>query len=66
MIRTASPVAGDMALAHAPKDATPVDGVAAGEMLAAGPASDKTKGTHAYHLTRPMRKAHRPFSGPAC
>jgi len=55
-----------MALAHAPKDATPVDDVAAGEMLAAGPANNKTKGTHAYHRTRPMGKAHRPFSGPAC
>ena len=54
-----------MTLAHAPKDAIPVDDVAAGEMLAAGPASNKTKGTHAYHRTRPMRKAHQPFSGPA-
>jgi hypothetical protein len=36
-----------MAPAHVPKDATPVDDVAAGEILAAGPATNKTKGKHA-------------------
>jgi hypothetical protein len=49
-IRTALLGAGAMALAHAPEDATPVDDVAegemlvpAGELLAAGSASNKSK-----------------------